>query len=269
MSYSAEISRRNPTAFVFLLDQSGSMAEEFGGTPGITKAQGAAKAINSMINEIIFRCTKDEGVRDYFEIAVIGYGSGSGYVKSILKGIQKFAKVSWLAEHPLRVVEEKPGVKVAIWFEPVADDGTPMCEALSLAYEWLSEWVHNHPNSYPPMVFNITDGQATDGDPEPLAEKIKELATNDGNVLMHNCHISEVRAEPVLFPSSVEELPPDEYAHKLFRMSSELPENVLALAMKEFKSAKKGSRGFAFNADLTSLIKFLDIGTRPAREAIR
>jgi uncharacterized protein YegL len=269
MPYSAEISRRNPTAIIFLLDQSGSMGEWFSGTIGIRKADGAAKAINAMIDEIIDRCTKDGNVRDYFEIGVIGYGAGEGYVGSILKGIQDFAKVSWLAEHPLKVIEERPGVKTAIWIEPVSDDGTPMCRALSLAYEWLNKWIPNHPNAYPPMVFNITDGQATDGDPEPLARKIMELSTNDGHVLMYNCHISEVKAEPILYPSSEGELPPDEFALKLFRMSSELPEYALSLAMREYKLAKKGSKGFAFNADLTSLIRFIDIGTRPAREMIK
>ena len=31
MPYTAEISRNNPTCFVFLLDHSGSMADNFGG----------------------------------------------------------------------------------------------------------------------------------------------------------------------------------------------------------------------------------------------
>jgi hypothetical protein len=43
-----------------------------------------------------------------------------------------------------------------------------------------------------------------------------------------------------------------------------LPEGIRESAQREgFKISDK-SRGFAFNADLVELIRFLDIGTRPA-----
>jgi len=250
---------------MFLLDQSGSMNEEFGREKGTKKAQGAADTINKIIRSIIDRCTKDEGVRDYFDISIIGYGSQENYAGPIFG--EKFVKASWLEAHPLRLEEKtemtpkgtEVHVKFPIWFEPIADDGTPMCKALQLAYEWLNEWVSGHNNAFPPLVFNITDGEATDGDPEPIAKKIMDLSTSDGNILLFNCHISSTEASPVWFPAEINELPADESAGILFRMSSELPEPMLKLAER-----KKGSRGFAFNADLADLIRFLDIGTRPA-----
>lgn len=273
MPYTAEISRRNPGCIVFLLDQSGSMAEPFGRRRDTTKAKGAADAINSILRAIIFRCTKESGVRDYFEISVIGYGGYGGKSGSLLGGgKEKFVKVSWLYQNYLRI-EERIEVtsdgrqiisRLPIWFEPVAENGTPMCAALQLAYDWIKDWIDRHPNSFPPIVFNITDGAATDGDPEPYGKKIMELATSDGNVLLFNCHISGIEAEPVIFPASEKELPNDEYARKLFRMSSELPEPMLRLG-----ELKKGSRGFAFNADLATLINFLDIGTRPVLSQVK
>lgn len=267
MPYSAEISRRNPGCIMFLLDQSGSMDEPFGREKSIRKAKGAADAINKILLTIVLRCTKEDGVRDYFEISVIGYGAREGYVGPLLRKEEKFVKVSWLYEHPLRKEEkiemgprgEKVHARLPIWFEPVAENGTPMCAALQLAYDWIKEWIDKHPNSFPPIVFNITDGMATDGDPEPYGKKIMELATSDGNVLLFNCHISGVEANPIVFPISEEELPNDEYARKLFRMSSELPEPMIRLG-----DLRKGARGFAFNADLAALVNFLDIGTRPA-----
>ncbi|MEM2399462.1 MAG: vWA domain-containing protein [Candidatus Bathyarchaeia archaeon] len=272
MPYSAEISRKNPGCIMFLLDQSGSMAEPFGKQKNIRKADGAADAINSILRAIIFRCTKETGVRDYFEVSVIGYGAREGYVGPLLGEKEKFVKISWLYEHPLRIEEkieetpkgEKVRVRLPIWFEPVAENGTPMCAALQLAYNWIKEWIEKHPNSFPPIVFNITDGIATDGDPEPYGKKIMELATSDGNALLFNCHISGEEAEPIIFPTNEEELPNDEYARKLFRMSSELPEPMIRLG-----DLRKGSKGFAFNADLAALINFLDIGTRPALDQLK
>ena len=53
LPYSAEISRLNPTALVFLLDESGSMVEPFGAQPEKRKADGVADAINRLLQNIV------------------------------------------------------------------------------------------------------------------------------------------------------------------------------------------------------------------------
>ena len=85
--YSAEISRANPTCFVFLLDQSRSMEDRIGGDgDGQGKEHVVADAINRLLQELAIKCAKEEGVRDYFYVSVIGYGKtveinhGNGYV---------------------------------------------------------------------------------------------------------------------------------------------------------------------------------------------
>lgn len=272
MPYSAEISRRNPVCMMFLLDQSGSMSAPFAGEE-ITKAEGAADAINKIIRALIERSSKAEGVRDYFDVAVIGYGSRENWAGPLIG--QKFVKTSSLAKEAElveRMEKASDGSeikkRVPIWFKPVANNGTPMCKALDLAYNWLKEWISEHPNAHHPIVFNITDGESTDGDPVPYAKKIMELSTSDGHVLVSNCHISETKASPLLFPAKEGEFPPDEFAKVLFNMSSELPEPMLKVAISEFKLGEKGSRAFAFNADSKALIYFLDIGTRPVLERV-
>lgn len=278
MSYRAEISRRNPSCIIFLIDQSGSMSQRFGGGND-TKAQGAADAINKLLQELVLKCTKEDGVRDYFDIAMIGYGIREGYAGPLVG--QNFVKLSQLAEQPLNIEErmkKEPNgaggtvevkVKFPIWVEPVASSNTPMCRALKLGLEWARKWITEHPEAFPPIAFNITDGEATDGDPEHIAKEIMELSTSDGNVLMFNCHISGTKASSVLFPAAESELPTDQFAKKLFRMSSILPEPILDLAGKEGFDVKEKSRGFAFNADLVDLIDILDIGTRVSREQLR
>ena len=46
MPYVSELSRTNPGCFLFLIDQSSSMAEPFGAQPEKPKAEGVADAIN-------------------------------------------------------------------------------------------------------------------------------------------------------------------------------------------------------------------------------
>lgn len=83
----------------------------------------------------------------------------------------------------------------------------------------------------------------------------------DGNVLLLNCHISSQPVQPIVFPESDNDLP-DEFARTLFQVSSMLPAPMRNLARNENVILGDNARGFAFNADLVELIRFLDIGTR-------
>ena len=116
----------------------------------------------------------------------------------------------------------------------------------------------------PPVVINITDGKANDGDPEPAAAVLRQLATADGPVLLFHLHLSSSPARPVEFPSNEAELA-DPGARLLFRMSSPLPPRLLEAARSDGFPGLAGTRGFVFNADLVSVIRFLDLGTRVAQ----
>ena len=82
MSYIAEISRSNPACFIFLVDQSGSMEDKM--SSGRSKAQFVADVLNRTLVNLITRCTKSDGVRNYFEIGVIGYRDT--YVQNFFQG---------------------------------------------------------------------------------------------------------------------------------------------------------------------------------------
>lgn len=272
MSYAAEVSRSQPGCFVFLLDQSGSMLDTFS-TSGTTKAQGVATAINRLLHELVLKCTKNEGVRDYYHLAVLGYGNSR--VDAALGSQLELTPISQVALIPLRIetlqrkVEDGAGglvqetIRLPIWVDPASDGDTPMSGALDAAFEIVQRFVAAHRGSYPPIVINITDGEATDGDPALAADRLRALGTDDGTVLLFNCHISSTSGTPVVFAGSSEALV-DEYSQQLFRMSSRLPPAMVRTARAEGFSVADGARGFAFNADLSDLIRFLDIGTRPA-----
>ena len=133
-----------------------------------------------------------------------------------------------------------------------------MCAALKRAYEVLGDWVIRHPASYPPIVINITDGEATDGNPTEPARRLASLSTKDGNVLIFNCHISAKKGKPVLFPRDAKAVPA--YGPRLFQMSSILPPKFREAAKNLGFDVVDDTRGFAFNAELTDLVKFLDLG---------
>jgi len=111
------------------------------------------------------------------------------------------------------------------------------------------------------VVFNITDGFATDDDPEPFAAALQNIAPGGRNVLLLNVHISSQCANPFVFPNSEAGLP-DKSAQRLFRMASPLPPEMMQRAHLEELMLAEGARGFAFNADLESVIRLLNIGTQ-------
>lgn len=277
MSYSAEINREQPGLFVFLVDQSKSMEDKWGIDTNKSLSEGTADALNKLLHDLIIRSTKADGVRAYFDVALIGYG---GMVNSALSNfsldelptsLDKIANTRM--EKRMQKVEDGAGgvveveVKIPVWVDPVANGPTHMCGALNTVVDILEAWIPGHQTSFPPIVVNITDGKPTDGNPESIADKIRKISTNDGNVLLFNIHLSSSRAASLLYPSSEDQVH-DDFGKSLFRMSSVLPEIMIEQASGENYPIDNTARGFAFNADLVTLITFLDIGTRGVREKV-
>lgn len=286
MSYSHEICQESPGAFLFLVDQSRSMNKPFGTDDAgntIDRAAVVAEALNSTLAELVNRCMRDEGVRDYFEIGVIGYGQTNRPAFCWEDGLagRTIVPISEVAEHA-RTEKAKvetmvrgelvtEDVTVSKWLTPIAVESTPMNAALNLARATIEEWIYRHPKSFPPIVINITDGMANDvsTDEELLvtARRLTSLKTTDGNVMLINCHIAGSGISPVVFPWSPLELPDSPYAKLLFEMSSEMPPRYKAVICEIFDrdpTTTPSVRGVAYNADAVALVKLLDIGTRQA-----
>ncbi len=277
MPYQAEISRSNPSCIVILIDQSGSMEDPFGADPsGKKKADGVADAVNRLLQNLVIKCAKSEGIRDYYNVSVLGYGE-HGVASAFagrLKGKQ-LVPISEVGNHPDRIeerfkkVDDEAGgvisqiIKFPVWIDPVAKGGTPMCAALHQAGSVVSAWLAAHTNCFPPIVMNITDGEATDGNVLQPAQELKALASTDGHVLLFNLHISSSHHSPIEFPDAPNELP-DSYAKLLFNASSHLPDYMWMMVQQEGLIVSENPKGFVFNADLVSVIRFLDIGTRPS-----
>ena len=154
------------------------------------------------------------------------------------------------------------------WIAAEAAGQTPMYQALDHAYEIAEAWCRNpaHAESFPPTVFNITDGEATDCDEEELrtiCERIRSLRTCDGNVLLINIHIAPDESQhAVFFPTEEEAAYPNRYAGVLYGCSSPMPE-VFNEAIREAKGpgALPPFRGMSYNASAEQLIAMLNIGS--------
>ncbi len=253
------------------------MNEEFVTADGKkTKAQGVADVINRSLQTLVAKCTKSTGIHDYYYIGIIGY-SGQGVGSVLTEGPfanKDLVPISLIGNYPTRVERRakripdgKGGfiekqVTAPVWVEPKHGGVTPMCEAFRQAHRIVSRFLLEHPTCFPPIVINITDGEATDGDPRVEGSTLMSLASKDGNILLFNLHISSFGKDPIQFPDDPSALP-DDYAKELFTISSPLTTYMVKVLNDEGRIVSPRSRGFSFNADFHALLRFIDIGTRP------
>ena len=275
MAYSAEISRRNPSCIFFLFDQSGSMADPFpGGTE--RKADALATIANRTLSRLVVRCTFGEEIRDYFHLGVIGYGGRVGPALGGALAGKELVPISELGKNPMRIeerrqkVEDGAGglveqtVKFPVWFDPVAENGTPMCQAVGQAQRILSDWLAQHPACFPPTVIHVTDGESTDGDPRAALEGLATLSSQDGRVILFSVHLSSnPSATEIVWPDSSVKFP-DQYAQMLFDTASLLLPFHISQARRDFgRDLPQGAKAFVLNAKAATVIEAFDIGTRP------
>lgn len=280
--YGSEITRMHRTAFVIAIDQSCSMHERITvNSRRMTKAEAVASITSRLIDELLMRARREDGVRNYYDIAVVGYADDNVY--PLLDDSMEFVPVTLLAgKSPMRrrfsyerllpsgelrmVTEETP-----LWIEPHAAGSTPMYEMLSAVTEMVGRWCAEPQNadSFPPMVFNITDGEATDCDDRQLceaAERLKRCCTRDGGVLLVNVHISTNSGqESMIFPRRDEIGADNRYARLLAEMSSTVPEPMNE-AVRRFRGdfALPPFIAMSYNASITEAVALLDIGSRSA-----
>jgi len=291
MPYSAEISSGNPALFGFLIDQSTSMKEKMAGGGGIKKSKIVADYIDKFFDGLITRNISGERIKNRFDIFALGYGrdENDNKVYSVLNG--------WVMDKPplnletldsakqartvmKKVIKKEPdgagGIiekttevpeTVNCWINERFAGDTPMEAAFREAYHIINDWTQKHQNSFPPILINVTDGAHNEGEkPEDFARDIRNLRTSDGEVLVFNVYIAEEGSnEPsIKFPSRSDFTSPDQFAQKLFMMSSNVPKEIRDLAVKRDKSLQEDAVGFGCNVDFNDFYDFLDIGTRPA-----
>ncbi len=277
--YLQEITRRHRTAFIIALDQSTSMQEEVRfGRLKMSKAEAVAYTANILITELIDRSRRKDGVRNYYDIAVVGYSDDE--VRMLLSE-DGFVSVKSLAERIPEAVtisfeESMPDKTTALvkhhihpWIEPKAEGNTPMYEALLCIREMVEEWCEQEQNrqSFPPIVFNITDGEASDCDDNELryaADMLRRTGTEDGQTLLINIHLSTDLSLPsMIFPMAEELLSANRYARLLAECSSLMPESFNAeIGELKISASTPPYRGMGYNASAIELLSIINIGSR-------
>ena len=281
VAYTAQITRSTPTAFIFLVDHSVSMNRKttlYG--EEMTLAEAVARIVNNQINELVLRCIKTNEVRHYYDIAVIGYGHEvySGW-NGELEG-RYFVSPEEIKNNPFKKIVTREEVRTrrgttvkevekVQWLQARSDGrSTYMRRAFQKAKSLLEEWMKNHHDKdcYPPTIINITDGEfngCTEDQMIQEANELKSMFTNDGNVLLFNIHIAPGTSGRIVFPTDKTELTGNRYGGVLYNLSSLLPLRYNADIARVRNDVDHDIRhtAMAVNADMSTLIQLMDIGT--------
>ena len=279
--YTAQITRNTPTAFIFLIDQSISMQKKtmlYG--EEMTMAEAASRIVNNQISELVYRCIKLNDTRHYYDIAVVGYGekaysgwegelAGRGFVSPEELKNHPYTKITTRKETRTRNGVKINEVEQIQWVSAHHDrPWTHYHDAFDYAKRLLEEWMkeHHEKDCYPPTVIHVTDGEFKHATRELVTQKANELKamfTNDGNVILFNIHFTAQNGcKSVVCPINKNELSGNAYAEALFDMSSLLPERYnldIARCLNDTRAGRHVAMGI--NADATTLIKLMDIGT--------
>lgn len=257
--YTQRITRTNPWLYVFLIDQSGSMWQQ---TWWISQAEAVRNIVNEYIDTMIIQSTSWETIKDHFYISAIWYGSNSGVDFAFQWALRwkDILPLSEIADNSLTMIQ-RDWASFPIWFEAIAEWQTPMKAWFELAKSVIEKFIKFYPNTYPPIIINITDWASTDWSPEWIAHEIKKLSTNDWNVLIFNAHIVANKASSILYPSAELDLPNDPNALMLYNISSQFPEEMIEIAWTQNIFLKTGQKWYIYNSPVSELHKFLNIGT--------
>jgi hypothetical protein len=222
--YEQKISREKPGLIGLVLDDSLSMADNLPGTSD-PKYKWVERYFGIILEELLSRSTEVRGtetmIKPRYYVYVLKYGSRPELwgkpemdVKEAVELFSNSGNSLGLGGHL---------------------QGTDAEKALREMYEYLKQALagERFRNSFPPLCLHLTDGESQT-DATQAAEKIKQLSTNDGNVLMSNAYIGTQTSlsckGPEDFPGYLDasEAGPTEYNIRLFNMSSQAPECILA-----------------------------------------
>ncbi len=277
--YQQPVSRVNRTAFILLLDMSGSMVEMVDYADGLMSKSACVRDVaERVLQELYLRANHYGKLCDYYDVAVVSY-SGRGVLTHLGSSDSPFVSITKLKGELNEIsVNGVSRFDTPEYISEVYADGitleprgdSPMYEALLWLRNVVDEWCEQPQNreSYPPTIFHITDGQATDGsmnDIVEVAQQVMSVGTNDGNVLLFNMQLAELaHGQRVLFPTDDEVAEhQNSYFRRLGEASSLLPEHFAELVNEvRDRPTTQRCRGIGYNASVIDIVSMMTIGTQ-------
>jgi uncharacterized protein YegL len=237
MPYTAVATSTTPVLIIYLLDISGSMSQPLGDKK---RVEIVSDALQEIALEMVARSTKGELVSPRYRLAIYAYES---VVHDVLGGVKT---IDQFVREGIPEFAPRGGTNTAAAF----------LEAEKLLKQELP-YMEGHPA---PLICHMTDGEYQGDDPTPIVQRVMNMGTTDGNVLVENIFISDklLKAPIPALDQWTGIQNPDElandYARTLLRISSPIPESYLG-EMQEFGYALRPNAPMLFPGQSKDLIR--------------
>lgn len=268
MSYSQTVTRKHRTLFVIAVDQSGSMLGlPKGKSCDISRANIAAMTASMFIDELIYKSTNMGEVRDYYDVAVLGYSAGD--VRPLLDDNQQVLPISVIAgkrDGLEQIIYDTDGslsapklfrTYVAEWVKPTAFGDTSIVEMLYTVNDIVSKWCSNPNNrdSFPPIVVNITDDTRALNHSmvKELYSRLSSLGTSDGKVIVLSIYIDESGNDKASVHSSD--------AQRVNNLPSILMDAISKIGQTIEESGDEMLLNLSYDTTLMDIMQFVNIGS--------
>jgi hypothetical protein len=222
VSYYRVATTGTPALVIYLLDVSGSMSSPINHS---SRIEVVTEALRKLLVRMIQRSTKGTIVAPRYRIAMFAYSS---QVIDLVGGVRTVDEVARMGVPRLTTLDISNTAGAFLEVEKLLEAELP-----------------NLQNCPVPIICHMTDGEYAGEDPEPIAKRIMNMSIPDGNVLIENIFIREGILRESIDDirhwqgiTSADQLT-DQYARKLYNMSSVLPDNyVTTLSQMGFHFAR-------------------------------
>jgi hypothetical protein len=256
-----------PQLILVVIDTSSSQGDRMAGCPTLTKLEAGLAQVNWLIGASIAKCkpTPDEmSVYDSVYFGVVLYGGDQASPLYPGTGTVPSSEMLRLRRMDDRVQPDGSMKKTAVYVDATPNGGTPMKAGLALAAQITSDWCAGNPNAPAPLVFHVSDGESTDGDPTAEMTALRDLSTAAGNTTLWNLHLgteTSTPATPIMFGGGQASFP-DAFSRLMFEQSSPMPQSVADLLSQSGVTVEAGARCFASNAKLEGLTLAIKVGSQ-------
>lgn len=236
-NYRTQATSFTPALIIYLIDVSGSTSETFENT---NRIEAVTNALSKAAVWMVQRSIKGAIIAPRYRVGMFAY---SDDVIDLLGGIKTIDELAKMGIPRLTTLST-----------------TNTAKAFALVENVLKQEIPNIQNCPAPLICHLSDGEYIGKDPLPIMQRIMNLSTKDGNVLIENIYMkNDISFIPVQavnnwkgFQNSYQFK--DQYAKSLFEGSSLIPQSYREV-LNEFGCKFQPNSRLFFPGSTTKLLE--------------
>jgi hypothetical protein len=203
------VNTQDPACIIFLVEQSDMPNKT--GISGYSLSFEMKRIVDLAIDKLVKSNSKGDEVLPRVKIGVFGYSDTHFSWRLNLNRDECGLKMLSNEFHMVKeeYVDDKLELFIPSYFLEKNHGKEDMASGISNLIEIVEEFVVKHPESVPPIVYHLTQGNIQHSQKKNVLaamEELKSIATSTGNTMLFNIRINSDLEEPLIFPHRFSDL---------------------------------------------------------------